>query len=81
MFKPNAKLRTHAKCYNTKTSQLMTRECSNASANSPYHSTSILIERHDAPINMKLQSDSPCHPAKNQLKTCFREQKLPSNKR
>ena len=57
----------------------MTRECSDALASSPYHRISEVIEKCDTPINTKLQSDSAYHPAKYQLKTHFREQKLHSN--
>ena len=34
------------------------------------------LKRHDAPISMKLQSNSPYHTAEKQIKTCFREQHM-----
>ena len=33
-------------------------------------------KRCDAPISMKLQLNSPYHPAEKQIETCFREQNI-----
>ena len=34
------------------------------------------LKRHDAPINTKLPSNSPYHPAEKHIKTCSREQNM-----
>ena len=34
------------------------------------------LKRHDTPISMMLQSNSPYHPAEKQIKTHFREQNI-----
>ena len=34
------------------------------------------LKRCDAPICMKLQSNSPYHPAEKEIETCFREQNI-----
>ena len=34
------------------------------------------LKRHDAPISLKLLSDSPYHTAEKEIETCFREQHM-----
>ena len=34
------------------------------------------LKRHDAPINTKLPTNSPYHPAEKHIKTCSREQNI-----
>ena len=71
MFKPAARLRTYENPTTPKPSQDAKilnwgQENAPVNTNSPYHNTSKAIKRCNAPINMKLQSDSLYHPAKNQ---------------
>ena len=80
MFKPTLKLRTYE---NPMTPKLLDTLQKALMLLPILYTTACLkpLKRCDAPINMKLPSKSPYHPAEKQLKTPFREQKLPSNKR
>ena len=65
----------------TKPYDIETFPCSNASTHSLYLSTSKPLKRHDAPISMRLQSNSPYHTLEKWTETCFREHMLPTEDR
>ena len=71
MCKTTMKLGAYKNSMTPKTSQ-----CSNASTNSLYLSTSKTIEEIDTPISTKLLSNSPYHPVEKHIKTHSREQNI-----
>ena len=71
MYKTTSKLRAYK--------NPMTPKLLNAPMLQPILYTSACVKplkRCDAPICMKLQSNSPYHPAEKQIETCFREQNI-----